>query len=295
MTKSFISSALIVVLSGLPIAPGPALYAESPNPPSAEAAQITVQGQRSAPNQQFVLQDGTTVKLRLSQTMSSADARTGQEVPFEVMEDIQVNGVTVLAKGSTAIGNVTEAQSKRNMGRGGKLDMTISYARLTDGEKVALRAVKEGKGGSHTGAMTGAMVATSLIIWPAAPFFLFMKGKDVTIPQGTEITAFVDGDTHLDPAKFGGSGPAPSQNSNTLTLTPAVATTQESGMTVDSEPSGADIMVDGNFVGSTPSSVPITLGTHEITVKKKGYATWTRKMNFEGGNIHLNAELDKEN
>jgi hypothetical protein len=296
MTRPLISSALIVVLSGLPIAP--TMYAESPNPHSPEASQaLAVEGQRPAPSQPFTLQDGTPVKLRLSQTISSADAKTGQEVPFEVMEDIQVNGVTVLPKGSTAIGVVTEAQPKRNMGRGGKLDMTISYARLTDGEKVALRAVKESKGGSHTGAMTGAMVATSLIIWPAAPFFLFMKGKDISIPQGTGITAFVDGDTHLDPAKFGygGGSPAPSQNSNTLTLTPAVATSAETSVTVDSIPSGADIMVDGNFVGSTPSSIPITLGNHEVSVKKKGYATWTRKMDFQGGNVHLNAELDREN
>jgi hypothetical protein len=273
------------------------MYAESPNPPSPEVSQaLAVEGQRP-PSQPFTLQDGTPVKLRLSQTISSADAKTGQEVPFEVMEDIQVNGVTVLPKGSTAIGVVTEAQSKRNMGRGGKLDMTISYARLTDGEKVALRAVKESKGGSHTGAMTGAMVATSLIIWPAAPFFLFMKGKDISIPQGTEINAFVDGDNHLDPAKFGGGGnsPAPSQNTNTLTLTPAVATSAETSVTVDSIPSGADIMVDGEFVGDTPSSIPVSLGTHEISVKKKGFATWTRKMNFGGGNIHLNAELDKGN
>lgn len=297
MTRPLISSVLIVVLSGLPIAPA-TMYAESPNPPSPEASQaLAVEGQRPVPSQPFTLQDGTPVKLRLSQTISSADAKTGQEVPFEVMEDIQVNGVTVLPKGSTAIGVVTEAQSKRNMGRGGKLDMTISYARLTDGEKVALRAVKESKGGSHTGAMTGAMVATSLIIWPAAPFFLFMKGKDISIPQGTEINAFVDGDNHLDPAKFGGGGnsPAPSQNTNTLTLTPAVATSAETSVTVDSIPSGADIMVDGEFVGDTPSSIPVSLGTHEISVKKKGFATWTRKMNFGGGNIHLNAELDKGN
>ena len=298
MTRRLISSALIVAISGFPIAPTTALYAATPNLSSPEGLQaLTVEGQRPGPSQPFTLQDGTTVKLRLSQTISSADARTGEEVPFEVMEDLQLNGVTVLTKGSTAIGVVTEAQTRRNMGRGGKLDMSISYARLTDGEKVALRAVKEGKGGSHTGAMTGAMVATSLIIWPAAPFFLFMKGKDITIPQGTEITAFVDGDNHLDPAKFGGGGgaPMPNPNPNTLTLTPAMATTSETSLTVDSGPSGADILVDGEFVGSTPSSVPVTMGSHEITIKKKGYATWTRKMNVQGGNVHLNADLDRAN
>jgi hypothetical protein len=58
------------------------------------------------------------------------------------------------------------------------------------------------QGGGHTGAMTGAIVVTSLVLWPAAPFFLFMPGKDITIPKGTQITAFVQGDMRLDANKF---------------------------------------------------------------------------------------------
>lgn len=235
------------------------------------------------------LNDGTPIKLRLSQTISSADAKTGQEVPFDVMEDVQVNGITVLAKGSTAIGVVTEAEPKRSMGRAGKLNMTISYARLKDNEKVMLRATSDNKGGSHTGAMTGAMVATSLIIWPAAPFFLMMKGKDITIPQGTEITAFVDGDTHIDMSKFGGAPDA----SAPAAIVPTGANGGQTSLAIDSAPAGADIEVDGNFVGSTPSTVPVSLGSHDISVKKKGYETWTRHMNLTGGSVHLEADLDR--
>ena len=42
--------------------------------------------------------------------------------------------------------------------------------------------------------MTGAMVATAIEFWPAAPLFLLMHGKDITIPKGTEITAYVNGE-----------------------------------------------------------------------------------------------------
>ncbi len=49
---------------------------------------------------------------------------------------------------------------------------------------------------------TGAMVATGIVFLPAAPLFLFMHGKDITIPKGTEITAYVSGDMNLDPGKF---------------------------------------------------------------------------------------------
>lgn len=236
--------------------------------------------------QHGTLLDGTPLKLRLSQTVSSATAKTGDEVPFEVMDDVQVDGITVLKKGSSAIGTITEAEAKKSMGRGGKLNMTISYARLVDGEKVSLRAVSDNKGGGHTGAMTGAMVATSLIIWPAAPFFLFMKGKDITIPQGTEITAFIDGDTHLDMAKFGGSSDGSGSGS-------VMSSSGQIQLAVDSNPSGADIDVDGNFVGSTPSTIPIPPGNHEITVKKHGYAAWSRHMNISGGSLHLQADLER--
>ena len=50
--------------------------------------------------------------------------------------------------------------------------------------------------------MTGAIVATSIVFFPAAPAFLFMKGKDITIPKGTEITAYINGEVGLDPQKF---------------------------------------------------------------------------------------------
>ncbi len=51
-------------------------------------------------------------------------------------------------------------------------------------------------------------------------------------------------------------------------------------------------MIDGAFVGNTPSNVPVTNGNHEITVQKKGFADWTRKLSVSGGSIHLSADLD---
>src|SRR5947208_13966867 len=152
--------------------------------------------------QGFGLEDGTPVKLRTSRTISSADAHTGDTLDFEVLEDVFAKDTLVVPKGGIAWGTVTEAQPKRRMARGGKLNVNIDSVRLADGEKVPLRALKDVKGGGHQGAMTGAMVATGIVFFPAAPLFLFMHGKDITIPKGTEITAYVSGDTHLDQAKF---------------------------------------------------------------------------------------------
>jgi hypothetical protein len=150
----------------------------------------------------FGLAEDTPVRIRLARTMSSRDARVDERVDFEVFEDIKVGNVVVVERGAMAIATVTEAHPKRRMGRAGKLNINIDYVRLVNGEKVLLRAVKGGSGGNHIAAMTGAMVATSIVFFPAAPLFLFMHGKDITIPKGTEVTAYVAADTPLDPTKF---------------------------------------------------------------------------------------------
>ena len=191
---------------------------------------------------------------------------------------------------ATAIATVTATEHKKSMGRAGKLDISISYARRKDQEKVALRATQENKGGGHVGAMTGAIVATSIIFFPAAPLFLFIHGKDITIPQGTEIIAFVEGDMHLNMANFV-TAPAASAPTQAAQIPVAVA---QASLAIDSTPSGADIEIDGAFVGNTPSTVAVAPGSHQIAVKKKGFADWTKTLNVTGGTVHLNAELEQE-
>src|SRR5712692_2618671 len=235
----------------------------------------------------FVLEDTTPVRLRLNRTISSADSHVGDTVDFEVLQDISVNGTLVIPKGGLAFGTVTEAQAKRRMARGGKLDINIDYVKLVSSEKAALRAVKEVKGGGHTGAMTGGIVATSIVFFPAAPFFLFMHGKDISIPKGTEITAYVSGDLKLDIAKFQPTPPAGAQ-----AQTAPVAVSGK--LQLESDPPGADIEVDGSFVGNTPSDVQVTEGDHTVTVKKAGFKDWERKLKVSGGSsVRLNAELEK--
>ncbi|MFY9911787.1 MAG: PEGA domain-containing protein [Candidatus Sulfotelmatobacter sp.] len=243
----------------------------------------------------FVLEDETPVRLRLNRTISSADAHVGDTVDFETLDGITVNGTLVIAKGGLAFGTVTEAQAKRRMARGGKLDINIDYVKLASGDKAALRAVKDVKGGGHTGGMVGGMVATSIVFFPAAPFFLFMHGKDISIPKGTEITAYVNGDVRMDLAKFQSPAPAGRAAETAADATPAEAASSASAkLSVVSDPSNADIEIDGSFVGDTPSDVEVSGGDHTIVVKKAGFKDWERKLKVSAGsNIHLSAALEK--
>jgi hypothetical protein len=83
----------------------------------------------------FGLEDGTPIKLRLTRNVSSADATTGDRVDFEVLEEVKVKDVIVVPRGGLALATVTEAQHKRRMARGGKLNVNIDDVRLADGEK----------------------------------------------------------------------------------------------------------------------------------------------------------------
>jgi hypothetical protein len=88
--------------------------------------------------------------------------------------------------------------------------------------------------------------------------------------------------------------PSPQQNPATASpmLTKTTFPVEQIPILIDSAPLGADIEIDGSFVGNTPSTVTVAPGSHDITVKKKGFADWTKKMNVTGGSIHLNAELE---
>jgi len=221
--------------------------------------------------------------------MSSHDAKIDEKVDFEVVEDVKVGDLVVVQHGGMAIATVTEAKPKGRMGKAGKLNMNIDYVQLVSGEKVSLRAVKGGSGGNHTGAMTGAIVACSILFFPAAPFLLFMHGKDITIPKGTEITAYVAADTPLDPSRFKPAGAGESEASKS-----DLPASGLSSIAVKSTPDGAEITIDGKLVGTTPSTVQLAPGEHTVLINKTGFKSWQRMMTVTaGGTINLEATLDK--
>jgi hypothetical protein len=236
----------------------------------------------------LILHDATPIRLRLSRNLSSADTKLGDTVDFEVLDDLKVDDVMLVPRGGTAIATVTQAEHKKRMARGGKLDINIDYVRLIDGEKVALRAVKELKGGGHTGAMTGGIVATSIVFFPAAPFFLFMHGKDVTIPKGTEITAYVSGEIKLDRARFFGGASARPFTASTAYVEPAsaIAPTAANGLlevTFLSNPPNAVVFIGGMSIGRTPFTTKLPANMYKATFSADGYFSAVQEVTVAPG------------
>jgi len=130
----------------------------------------------------FTLANNTPIRVRLSKTISSATAHVGDAVELEVVEDVIVDGVTVLPVGSKVSGAITEAEPKKRFGHGGKLAFGITSMTLADGEQVKVRCYQEASGSSNTSA--DAVLPLS-------------SGKDVAIPKDVEFTALVDGEARL--------------------------------------------------------------------------------------------------
>ena len=97
---------------------GNSAFAQTNKAPVVPTTAPVVDVKPSAPPPPNTLLDGTAVKLRLAETISSSNAKVGQQIPFEVTEDVVVQGVTVLPKGAQALATVTDASPKKSMGRG---------------------------------------------------------------------------------------------------------------------------------------------------------------------------------
>ncbi len=248
----------------------------SPAPASQDSAAVTP----AAPAQQpsaTILADGTPVKLRLLNKLDSHIAKNGDEIQFDVVNDVVVGGVTVLRRFSPATGVVTDAQGARRLGREGKLFFTVNDITLRNGAKVPVRAFNRTSGENRTGEMIATMAQMPLA---AAPFFLLMHGTNATFYRGTEVTAFIDGDIQLDINSFLGA--------------PAIGGAGDESKTVlqiSSTPGGAQVQLDGADVGSTPLNLTVAPGKHEISIKKTGYSGWSTTIGASGGTMQVNAVL----
>jgi hypothetical protein len=150
----------------------------------------------------FTLEDGAVVKLKLMRDLLSSKLQDKETVEFEVIEDVKVDGVVVIPRGAKAEGTVIDTQAARRMGRSGRIGVRLDWALTADGARIPLRAVGVRPSGERAEKLINDTAATAMVLFPAAPFILMKKGKDITIPKGTLATTFVDGDHPLDREAF---------------------------------------------------------------------------------------------
>jgi hypothetical protein len=83
-----------------------------------------------------------------------------------------------------------------------------------------------------------------------------------------------------------------------LLLTGAVAATAEgqgSSLTIVSDPAGAEIVIDGATVGTTPATIPLAPGQHNLKLLKEGFAPFERTVSIvQGSNQSIQAQLKEK-
>lgn len=247
----------------------------------------------SAFAQTVTIPDGTKLRVRLDHTISSSTAEPGQTVELSVTENVKISDQLVIAEGARVTGTITQAQEKRRMGRAGKLDFSVERVRAADGEWIPLRYTISKKMGQSDATRNGIITAgVAVVFWPAAPLVLLAKGKDVTINKGVTFDVFTDSD-HVVNTKGSSTAQvatalaqgAPSvQNASFTTPAPAdpALPANPASITITSPAAGAEIEINGAFVGSTPTTLTLAAGSHTITVRN-GAKTWQRVLQITPG------------
>jgi hypothetical protein len=139
-----------------------------------------------------LLREGTQVDLKFASDLSSKTAHIGDTVEFQLNDDLKVGDSIVVPKGAHAVATVNDAKKSGMMGRPGELSVQIQYL-VVGSNHVRIRGTQGREGDSKT----GAAVALTVLFGPVG---LIKHGKNVVIPAGTPLTAYVDQDVWLAPS-----------------------------------------------------------------------------------------------
>jgi len=136
-----------------------------------------------------VLKEGTLVLLQTQEKLVSGQVAEGAPVRYKIMRDVVgPGGVLLVAYGDFAEGRVTRSRRRGMFGKAGQLEFTVDSATAVDGTRVPLRSTQQMAGKDNK----GTVIATALLL---TVLTVFVSGKDVDLPAGTEVAAYVDHDT----------------------------------------------------------------------------------------------------
>lgn len=131
----------------------------------------------------------TLVKVALRTSLNSEKNEVGDPVPYEVIEDVQVEGVIVITKGTRGEGRIMKVRRKGSFGRSGRLQIDFGGVEAVDGTLLPLifgeRAIRENEALAYA---VGASIAGLALLGPVgAVAGIFVQGDPVRIEEGAEF------------------------------------------------------------------------------------------------------------
>src|SRR6201987_3060999 len=203
-----------------------------------------------------VLADGTAIKLRLGNTAANSGARVGETIELEVVEEVRVSDVVVVAKGNIANAEVTGLHYGH--GSGTRFDVNLRSITLSDEHVIPVRSTHE-----RANRDDQAMVISNAT-------------QDASIAPGTTVIAYVEGDHQLDTTRLRAS---------------AVATQT---LRVSSTPTNAEVSVDGHLTGRTPYIFHVGAGDHSVVIRMVGFQPWHGTVHMGSDPAKIDATLVKQ-
>lgn len=164
---------------------------------------------------------GTTVALRLQDSLSSHETPVGAAFSGQVVQEVSVDGQVAIPAGSVVRGHVTEAHPAKKIGGRARLSVAFDELQTTSGEVVPIsaRLAQQGKsevakdaaiiGGSTIGGAIlgeaidegeGGVVGGIVGAIGGTVGALKTKGKPVVLPAGTILNIALEGSITVEPA-----------------------------------------------------------------------------------------------
>ena len=145
---------------------------------------------RTIPKGNAYIPKETIINVELTEELSSKKNRVGDAVKLKTLDNVIINDVIVIPAGSLVSGEVTKCTGSGLFGRAGKLEFTINSVKAVNGVEIPLQYTELKEAGSDDGAVAVAAAVTLI-------GGLFMKGKNVSFPAGSKMSAKVVADTDL--------------------------------------------------------------------------------------------------
>lgn len=193
----FLPLALVVTTSGALAVPVPAASPAPAVSPAAPGTAVTISG-------------GTPVDVSFVQQVSSDTAKEGTEVPVQVTQEVDVNGMMVIAKGAQGQATLTKVLHSGGNGSGGKIEFSVDWVTAVDGSKVPLSQVNHSTANADR---KGAASTMAIVGWATLGILgLFshniVHGNAAIIKPDKVFDVFVDHTVNVNSAQAATAAPA---------------------------------------------------------------------------------------
>ena len=145
----------------------------------------------------LIIPEGTLVKIRLQQTLSTRYTKEGQIVRFTVLDAVRLGKRKVIERGASVEAYVSHVRHPQRFGRNASLKIKFLSVNSVKGKEIPVElGERAAKTNEQMGMAAGAAVGGALIFGPIGLLAgLFVKGKNIEIPSGTILHVEVAEDT----------------------------------------------------------------------------------------------------